>query len=89
MTTTNGLWQGDNPLDYSLPLFILQLTMVVCATRFFVFILKPLHQPRVIAEILVTSFLFQLLFFIIYCLSSNFGKMHANQPNLIYINSWL
>ncbi|KAG4945520.1 hypothetical protein JHK87_041527 [Glycine soja] len=52
MTTTNGLWQGDNPLDYSLPLFILQLTMVVCATRFFVFILKPLHQPRVIAEIL-------------------------------------
>ncbi|KAG5104601.1 hypothetical protein JHK82_041571 [Glycine max] len=26
--------------------------MVVCATRFFVFILKPLHQPRVIAEIL-------------------------------------
>lgn len=31
----------------------------------------------------------ELLFFIIYCLSSNFGKMHANQPNLIYINSWL
>ncbi|RDX76324.1 Cation/H(+) antiporter 15, partial [Mucuna pruriens] len=52
MTTTNGLWQGDNPLDYSLPLFILQLTLVVCATRFIVFILKPFHQPRVIAEIL-------------------------------------
>ncbi|TKY71610.1 Cation/H(+) antiporter 15 [Spatholobus suberectus] len=52
MTTTNGLWQGDNPLDYSLPLFVLQLTLVVCATRFFVFILKPFHQPRVIAEIL-------------------------------------
>ncbi|CAJ1961514.1 unnamed protein product [Sphenostylis stenocarpa] len=52
MTTTNGLWEGDNPLDYSLPLFILQLTLVVLATRFFVLILKPLHQPRVIAEIL-------------------------------------
>ncbi|KAK7302678.1 hypothetical protein RJT34_13571 [Clitoria ternatea] len=51
-TTTNGIWQGDNPLDYSLPLFILQITLVVCVTRFFVFILKPFHQPRIIAEIL-------------------------------------
>ncbi|XP_020202663.1 cation/H(+) antiporter 15 [Cajanus cajan] len=52
MTTTNGLWQGDNPFDYSLPLFIFQLTLVVFATRFFVFILKPFRQPRVIAEIM-------------------------------------
>ncbi|KAL2341972.1 hypothetical protein Fmac_009912 [Flemingia macrophylla] len=52
MTSTNGLWQGDNPFDYSLPLFIFQLTLVVFATRFFVFILKPFRQPRVIAEIM-------------------------------------
>ncbi|CAL5204354.1 unnamed protein product [Lathyrus oleraceus] len=52
MITTNGIWQGDNPLDYSLPLFIVQLTLVVAATRIFVFILKPFRQPRVIAEIL-------------------------------------
>ncbi|KAG2399453.1 Cation/H(+) antiporter 15 Protein CATION/H+ EXCHANGER 15 [Vigna angularis] len=52
MITTNGVWQGDNPLDYSLPLFILQLTLVVIATRLFVFILKPFRQPRVIAEVL-------------------------------------
>lgn len=63
MITTNGLWKGDNPLDYSLPLFTLQLTLVVCATRFFVFILKPFHQPRVIAEILVTLFLFAFYYF--------------------------
>lgn len=54
MITTNGIWQGDNPLDYSLPLFILQLTLVVAATRIFVFVLKPFRQPRVIAEILVS-----------------------------------
>lgn len=53
MITTNGIWQGDNPLDYSLPLFILQLTLVVVTTRLLVFILKPLRQPRVISEILV------------------------------------
>ncbi|XP_009776809.1 cation/H(+) antiporter 15-like [Nicotiana tabacum] len=52
MITTNGIWQGDNPLDYSLPLFILQLTLVVVITRLLVYILKPLRQPRVIAEIL-------------------------------------
>ncbi|XWS44700.1 hypothetical protein CRYUN_Cryun15aG0070300 [Craigia yunnanensis] len=50
--TTNGVWQGDNPLNYSLPLFILQLTMVIVTTRMLVFILKPLRQPRVVSEIL-------------------------------------
>uniref|UniRef100_A0A7N2KYN3 Uncharacterized protein n=1 Tax=Quercus lobata TaxID=97700 RepID=A0A7N2KYN3_QUELO len=52
MITTNGIWQGDNPLDYSLPLFILQLTLIVVTTRALVFLLKPFRQPRVIAEIL-------------------------------------
>lgn len=54
MITTFSVWKGDNPLDYSLPLFVLQLTLVVGATRLFVFILKPFRQPRVIAEILVS-----------------------------------
>ncbi|PON64367.1 DNA-directed DNA polymerase [Parasponia andersonii] len=52
MITTNGVWQGDNPLDYSLPLFILQLTMVVVTTRVLVFLFKPFRQPRVISEIM-------------------------------------
>lgn len=52
MITTNGVWQGDSPLQYSLPLFILQLTLVVVTTRILVFILKPLRQPRVISEII-------------------------------------
>ncbi|XP_073285589.1 cation/H(+) antiporter 15-like [Primulina huaijiensis] len=52
MITTNGIWQGDNPLDYSLPLFILQLALIVVVTRILVFALKPFRQPRVISEIL-------------------------------------
>ncbi|KAL6228012.1 hypothetical protein ACLB2K_001966 [Fragaria x ananassa] len=52
MITTNGIWQGDNPLDYSLPLFILQLTLVVVTTRLLVLIFKPFRLPRVIAEIM-------------------------------------
>uniref|UniRef100_A0A803PJ13 Cation/H(+) antiporter 15 n=1 Tax=Cannabis sativa TaxID=3483 RepID=A0A803PJ13_CANSA len=52
MITTNGIWQGDNPLDYSLPLFILQLTLIVVTTRTLVVLLKPFRQPRVISEIM-------------------------------------
>ncbi|KAI3892930.1 hypothetical protein MKX03_006900 [Papaver bracteatum] len=57
LITTNGIWQGDDPLDYSLPLFILQLTLIVTSTRILVFVLKPFRQPRVIAEILGGVFL--------------------------------
>lgn len=53
--TSNGLFQGDNPLDYALPLAILQICLVVALTRILAFLLRPLRQPRVIAEIVVSS----------------------------------
>ncbi|XP_040384313.1 cation/H(+) antiporter 15-like [Oryza brachyantha] len=52
MITTNGIWQGVNPLEFSLPLFILQVVVIVVTTRVLVLLLKPFRQPRVIAEIL-------------------------------------
>ncbi|CAA2988381.1 cation H(+) antiporter 18-like [Olea europaea subsp. europaea] len=50
--TSNGVFQGDNPLDYALPLLILQIFLVVVLTRLLAYILRPLRQPRVIAEII-------------------------------------
>ncbi|CBI26043.3 unnamed protein product, partial [Vitis vinifera] len=50
--TSNGSFQGDNPLDFALPLLILQICLVVVFTRTLALILKPLRQPRVIAEII-------------------------------------
>ncbi|KAI6685095.1 hypothetical protein NL676_031008 [Syzygium grande] len=50
--TSNGAFQGDNPLDFALPLVILQICLVVAFTRLLALILKPLRQPRVIAEII-------------------------------------
>ncbi|KAJ0976502.1 hypothetical protein J5N97_018467 [Dioscorea zingiberensis] len=50
--TSNGSWQGDNPLDFALPLAILQICLVVIVTRSLAFFLRPLRQPRVIAEII-------------------------------------
>jgi hypothetical protein len=54
--TSEGVWQGDNPLRFSLPLVILQICLVVAVTRGLAFALRPLRQPRVIAEIIVSLF---------------------------------
>ncbi|KAG0476649.1 hypothetical protein HPP92_013022 [Vanilla planifolia] len=50
--TSNGVFQGENPLDYALPLAILQICLVVVLTRVLAFLLRPLRQPRVIAEVI-------------------------------------
>ncbi|CAM8951291.1 hypothetical protein QQ045_018097 [Rhodiola kirilowii] len=50
--TSNGIFQGEHPLDAALPLAIVQICLVVALTRVLAFFLKPLRQPRVIAEII-------------------------------------
>lgn len=52
-TSSNGIWQGDNPLHFAFPLLIIQTTLVLVLSRALAFILKPLRQPKVIAEIVV------------------------------------
>lgn len=58
--TSNGVFQGDNPLDFALPLAILQICLVVILTRLLGLLLRPLRQPRVIAEIVVSNLSFSL-----------------------------
>ncbi|KAL0903254.1 hypothetical protein M5K25_027615 [Dendrobium thyrsiflorum] len=62
--TSDGAWQGENPLHYALPLAIVQICLVVVVTRGLAFLLRPLRQPRVIAEIIVSSFCFLSVFLI-------------------------
>ncbi|XP_066356255.1 cation/H(+) antiporter 19-like [Miscanthus floridulus] len=50
--TSQGAFQGENPLDYALPLAIVQICLVVVVTRGLAYLLRPLRQPRVIAEII-------------------------------------
>ncbi|CAA7395291.1 unnamed protein product [Spirodela intermedia] len=52
MITTNGVWQGDNPLEYSLPLFILQVLLIVMVIRVVGVFIKPLRQPRFVSEVI-------------------------------------
>ncbi|WJX79164.1 hypothetical protein P8452_62310 [Trifolium repens] len=51
-TSSDGAWQGDNPLNHGLPLLIIQTTLVMFVSRTLAFFLKPLRQPRVVAEII-------------------------------------
>ena len=53
--TSEGAWQGDNPLHFALPLITLQICLVLVLTRGLAVALRPLRQPRVIAEIIVSS----------------------------------
>ncbi|XP_071705535.1 cation/H(+) antiporter 20 [Rutidosis leptorrhynchoides] len=50
-TASDGAWQGDNPFDYAFPLLIVQTALVLALSRSLAFLLKPLRQPKVIAEI--------------------------------------
>ncbi|KAL8543523.1 hypothetical protein ACS0TY_004172 [Phlomoides rotata] len=50
--TSNGVFQGDNPLHYALPILIVQICLVLVLTRGLAYLLRPLRQPRVIAEII-------------------------------------
>ena len=65
-TSSNGIWQGDNPLDYAFPLLIVQTTLILVVSRFLSILFKPLRQPKVIAEIVVRLYLDSLNLKLIY-----------------------
>ncbi|KAK2991318.1 hypothetical protein RJ640_014462, partial [Escallonia rubra] len=50
-TSSDGVWQGDNPLDFAFPLLVVQTTLILVVSRFLALLFKPLRQPKVIAEI--------------------------------------
>ena len=58
--TSNGVFEGDNLIHFALPLVIVQICLVVVVTRCLAFLLKPLREPRVVAEIIVSSFYYIL-----------------------------
>jgi hypothetical protein len=58
---SDGLWQGENPLDFALPLLAVQIAVVLVVTQGLAFAFKPLRQPRVVAEILVFIYIYTLL----------------------------
>ncbi|XP_062086692.1 cation/H(+) antiporter 15-like [Humulus lupulus] len=49
---SGGIWFGDDPLAFSVPLLLLQLSLVSIFTRSIYFVLKPFGQPLIVSQIL-------------------------------------
>ncbi|KAL6967778.1 hypothetical protein U1Q18_033589 [Sarracenia purpurea var. burkii] len=49
---SRGIWHGENPLDYSLPSLMLQLSLISIITRFVYLALKPFGQTLIVSQIL-------------------------------------
>lgn len=84
-TSSDGVWEGDNPLSHAFPLLIVQTILVLFITRLLAFFLKPLRQPRVIAEIIVCQFhlffylLLLLLLWLHIILMNSFPLLHVRE----------
>lgn len=50
MVSSDGAWQGDNPFNYALPLFIIQIVAMISLSRTLAFLLKPFGQPKVVVK---------------------------------------
>ncbi|KAG7946703.1 hypothetical protein I3843_14G054800 [Carya illinoinensis] len=49
---SRGLWYGDNPLDFHVPLLLLQLSLISIFYRTLYFLLKPFGQPSIVSQII-------------------------------------
>lgn len=61
----NGIFYGDNPLSHTFSALLLHLVLVTTITRIVRFILKPLKQPMIVSQIIV-SFLSYIHYFYSY-----------------------
>ena len=59
---SDGVWQGENPLDFALPLLAVQIAVILAVTQGIALALRPLRQPKVVAEILVSSSFISFLY---------------------------
>lgn len=58
-----SIFQGTSPLDFSFTTLLLEMSIVLIFSQIMRFALKPLKQPKVICDIIVS--LFSILFFMV------------------------
>ncbi|EOY17661.1 Cation/H+ exchanger - like 7 [Theobroma cacao] len=49
---SKGIWYGENPLDYFIPLAMFQIILFFILSRAVYFLLRPLKQPKVVCNVL-------------------------------------
>ncbi|XP_050209196.1 cation/H(+) antiporter 15-like [Mercurialis annua] len=60
ITNDKAFWKSENSLISSLPYFVIQLSLMMLCIRLLFVILKPLRQPRFLAELLSAVLVFPL-----------------------------
>ena len=54
LTTSAGIWLGDNPLRFSLPILFYQIIIIFVVSNLTHVVLARLRQPLVMSQIVVT-----------------------------------
>lgn len=52
---TGEIWRVQSTFFRSVPMIIVQLIAAMSTTRLLYYLFKPLHQPRIVSDILVSS----------------------------------
>lgn len=55
LVTSQGVFLGDDPLEFSLPVLLLQMSAIFLATRAIHYFLQKIGQPQEVSQILVSS----------------------------------
>lgn len=55
ITHVTGVWKAENALLSTVPLFFTQLGLIMLICHFLKLLLTPLHQPRIVAYIIVSN----------------------------------
>ena len=69
---SKGFWFGNNPLEFSMPLLLLQLSLMSIVTQCIYLVLKPLGQTAIVSQILVSLLTFIVLNILCFILLSFF-----------------
>ena len=60
LSASNNIWMTDDVMIKRVPLLCLQIAYNLLVSRFLFFILKPLHVPLLVAQMLVSIFIISL-----------------------------
>lgn len=64
MVNSYGVWHGRSPLQSSVPLILAQLTLITLTSKLVDLGLKPLGQPSIVSQIVV-SFLISVALYLL------------------------
>jgi hypothetical protein len=56
-----GIFHGENPLNCSFNIILFDLVLMILITTVLRLLLKPLKQPRIVSEIIVSNFCLRIL----------------------------